>query len=685
MSSARRLQFLPRAIKSVETRASFYRESDGRGRESEGDFDIDSPRFAHIRKRMSGFSAPFNLPTHNSGLLRRAAQGMSYKSLLNWFSRRTSFERPGTQELGFAHFASAKFAPDPDVIFRDLDGRGWMWTDESIADMVQHLTKRAAQRGSYWEDAGNTVLEELEAWPGGTVGLLSMRALTQAYASAGRPEDAQRVYGMLQERRAEQGLEPDPADDLALLQGCARCGDIMGARAVLSKLDEEGHKVEADAGVWLLVEGYVTARGAAELEQLLPRLLLCSEVNAELVRECLSICIEEGSAEAAVQFAEYATERGVALGEIMRKRQGRWECVSPELRGRLARVLESPDQAGRVARMLEVWMKGDKADVPRPGTPGVQSPFDALIVRSAELEAGDSALAAFGAVERFNATAAKRLRKERRMLSIEACQRVLAAATHNQPLQVDVIRKVLSHIGNFALVIDFATLVHLQAAVEASWDRAAEVAREVLAVCPNVDDRLLYYLPGWQKVRLRRKPCATHEGLSALLRGLSRVHIPLPSWLELSHADLPAQLTQLPPGERLVLPGSGLSSLQVNGDEWRERGRRDNPADQALKVTGRLLSSDEAPISSPDAGEQVGAVYPLEVVGVVEQRLVSAPHASEGDLNPLDDTDKIAALARAVKGVTGTSVTVLCPKDDTAASDRLRSVCGDSFSVSSSL
>eukprot|EP01062_Namystynia_karyoxenos_P051517 TRINITY_DN40523_c0_g1_i2.p1 TRINITY_DN40523_c0_g1~~TRINITY_DN40523_c0_g1_i2.p1 ORF type:complete len:656 (+),score=181.38 TRINITY_DN40523_c0_g1_i2:98-1969(+) len=607
MPPRRGLRFVRHPPQAIRGRYSRYPGSDVtlRGqrdgeREIASSVDATSAVAARQRTTLSGVSARFAPPT--GGWLGKMAwaRKTNYSTLLNWYSRRTAFERPGSRDLRFAHFAAAREAPAPHAVYADLDGRGWLWTDEDVSELLGHLTRHAAGRKEYWEEA-LPLMREIEGWAGGTVGRRSLRELGRGYAAAGLQEDTARVLARL---AALQGGELQPEDELAVAEACLDAGD----------------------GV------------------------------------------------AAMGFAALATEQGASLAPA----RGPGKVDADDLRRRLCESVQRAADAETALGLLRVWMRGDLGEVPGPAA-GWEAAYDALIVRAAGLGLPQVAAAVFREVEHFNALSQQTRNREQRMVSPNACNHLLSAASQSSPFDAELAVSVLMHMRRFVQQPGFATLLHLQMVVEGSWASAPAVAAAALEVCPNLDDRLLYYMPGWQSVRLRRSPCATQQALARLMRGASRLYIPAPSWMAERSEQLPGALRGMDVGELLLLGGSALSALQVRGDELREKGTPAAQADAPLRAVAALLGEAQGVRGGPDPA-QLGAPVPLEVVGPVEQRLLSvavAADASAAEPAPGSDTDKLALFACAAARAGApqrAQVTVLVPPGDPQV-QRIQEVC----------
>eukprot|EP01062_Namystynia_karyoxenos_P051516 TRINITY_DN40523_c0_g1_i1.p1 TRINITY_DN40523_c0_g1~~TRINITY_DN40523_c0_g1_i1.p1 ORF type:complete len:725 (+),score=203.23 TRINITY_DN40523_c0_g1_i1:98-2176(+) len=676
MPPRRGLRFVRHPPQAIRGRYSRYPGSDVtlRGqrdgeREIASSVDATSAVAARQRTTLSGVSARFAPPT--GGWLGKMAwaRKTNYSTLLNWYSRRTAFERPGSRDLRFAHFAAAREAPAPHAVYADLDGRGWLWTDEDVSELLGHLTRHAAGRKEYWEEA-LPLMREIEGWAGGTVGRRSLRELGRGYAAAGLQEDTARVLARL---AALQGGELQPEDELAVAEGCGAAGDAAGAAAAGQRLRDRGHATPAAATLGPLLRALARRGDAAALRELLPAARQAGPPG-EVLHRCVAACLDAGDGVAAMGFAALATEQGASLAPA----RGPGKVDADDLRRRLCESVQRAADAETALGLLRVWMRGDLGEVPGPAA-GWEAAYDALIVRAAGLGLPQVAAAVFREVEHFNALSQQTRNREQRMVSPNACNHLLSAASQSSPFDAELAVSVLMHMRRFVQQPGFATLLHLQMVVEGSWASAPAVAAAALEVCPNLDDRLLYYMPGWQSVRLRRSPCATQQALARLMRGASRLYIPAPSWMAERSEQLPGALRGMDVGELLLLGGSALSALQVRGDELREKGTPAAQADAPLRAVAALLGEAQGVRGGPDPA-QLGAPVPLEVVGPVEQRLLSvavAADASAAEPAPGSDTDKLALFACAAARAGApqrAQVTVLVPPGDPQV-QRIQEVC----------
>eukprot|EP01065_Artemidia_motanka_P021765 TRINITY_DN26008_c0_g1_i2.p1 TRINITY_DN26008_c0_g1~~TRINITY_DN26008_c0_g1_i2.p1 ORF type:complete len:716 (+),score=191.71 TRINITY_DN26008_c0_g1_i2:260-2149(+) len=598
---------------------------------------------------------PFSLPKGPD--LLPAVRSASYRGLLEWYSRRTSFERPGSRDLRFGHFVMARNAPPPDRVFRDLDAAGWLWTDYDLADVVRSVQSHANVRPLYWEEGGLELVTEVSQLPS-AIGLRTKRELVQAFAAAGYEAEAKKTLSDLKAMRAERGQDEDPGDDAALLHGSAAAGDTETALAVFVALREAGHVDHASKALPAMLSAFAVSGDTVGLERMFPYASAGSVHGS--CWGCVNACLAAGKVDMALGYAELGANQGDML-----RGSSDWKRTRKEydLRGQLCGAVKTRAQAEKALELLRLWLASE--DTPLPSL-DVRSAYDVLIGAALDADAVDVAFAAFAAVERVNRQLRRKAGLHRTMLPVlpEVCHRLLAAAALEEPFREAEVTALLRHMRTTRQPTSFAALLHLQAAVEATWSSAGAVAMEVLAFCPNVDDRLLYYLPGWQHVRLTRPACATPAGLRELFGRYTDVNVVTAAWLLQHAAGLPALLKDCLPGEVYVLLGSVLGSLQVAGDESREQGMADNPADQALRSAAACFSAKHAP-AAVHSDLLSASPLPLHVFGPVEQRLASA--GSSGGLSPSSDADRLAAFALAADAaVDRTAFRVLAAPDEEA-------------------
>eukprot|EP00755_Sulcionema_specki_P026131 Sspe_Gene.84919::Locus_55758_Transcript_1_1_Confidence_1.000_Length_2042::g.84919::m.84919 len=629
---ALRAAHVERAFRDKATPSSVYNETSRARSRNVGLYKgLDDPRNAVLRKELTGSRLPMTFRSSHAyqSFLRRT----SYGGLLIWYFRRTAYERPGKRALGVANFLTARLAPDPYQVYLDLDEKGWFWEDDDVATLLGTTAKRMVDwKGDLdakYVEVAQKFIEHIATWP--NTGLHTKHRMLTLLALLG--EDAKVEEGFEALRGYKDG--PLQAEDYAApMVGYARVRNIEKAVWWYNQAAENGVGIVREAVY--LAEAFAAVLRFRELHDLIEQ-SKGAVVTQKTIQLGMNAALDNGHPDEALELAHVASAHGISF-------------AGDFLRGRLMWGVSSAAAGERALELLRKWM-GGPAVLPSTSESRPMAPPDALIIRALEIGCPSIAEKAFELVQTVNAS---RLTFP---LALKSCEALLGAAV----VQTNdaLVARVLEHMIETCVRVRYTTLVHLNMAVmETVWD-SRHLIRRVLTLLPNFPDRLLYYFPGFQSFTPPRKPVSTFAQLRPLLSHVSTVVV--------HHTALLSKATQLldeaASSQLLIIPFSTLASLQLLGDDMRERGISNNPADAALRKVGAALSG-----SAPCAAR-------IEVLNTVEQRLLTLQGEVPLDhLDPSEDDDKFLALVSSLKKGLDDPPFLTTAVDDPALASRLASV-----------
>eukprot|EP00754_Rhynchopus_humris_P048419 Rhum_TRINITY_DN7741_c0_g2::Rhum_TRINITY_DN7741_c0_g2_i1::g.24325::m.24325 len=656
-------------------------------------FQGDSPAERETRKAVFGHSSVNVVSGHYSS---------SYTMLLAQAQMRHWDGKP----LPNAYRATtARAAPPPHEVFERLDGLGMVWTDRSVASLLEgvvvYVTTKYEQRVSktknaptkrvvdavYLREHAAPLVRHIHRWGNAAINNGTSRGLFYTLAIAGC--DTRLVKALAREEPSDADAAASPAAEglfRGRVRGFAMLRDTEGIDAVLAEMERRG--VERSPALRAVLTAYYADEGLLDrlgaecggsLEavptQSLRVVAASARDNFQPSLALAALCEMQARGEMDLT-QDYTRRPGEEPGEtLMQTVWGTFFQLRDEadivkatalLRTWTVDVLE---EGRRVAKRNNVTADLRRAprgfpmptllDEVSPYAPYV-APFDALVLAACDAGRLDLALAvcneAVFPTEPFA------------VLHPDACRRMLALAAEELVEKgggdaaaaralLDACVAIVLHMHRSNRPPTFSTLLHIQSIIDLTGDTDGALFQgAVTEYCPNFDERLLYHLPGFRGFRQRRGVVGGPKGLRKLLSLLpAGGPVVIPHWT--LFLTPPAAVDRAIRGGRgvappaVLLPFTTLSALQVTGDDMRLEGMKENPADAALHMLG----------SAADATPS------LAVLGLIEQRVaaacggvVSADVSEEG---------KLAALAGAVCAVEeGACVEVLCGTHDAAVS-----------------
>eukprot|EP01060_Flectonema_neradi_P004218 TRINITY_DN12753_c0_g1_i1.p1 TRINITY_DN12753_c0_g1~~TRINITY_DN12753_c0_g1_i1.p1 ORF type:complete len:720 (+),score=118.94 TRINITY_DN12753_c0_g1_i1:42-2201(+) len=255
----------------------------------------------------------------------------------------------------------------------------------------------------------------------------------------------------------------------------------------------------------------------------------------------------------------------------------------------------------------------------------------------------------------------------------DVCQAIIAfvvkkAAFNASSNEFRVLATEVLHSLTATLApVTFSMLLHLQMLIESQWHQqsdsvSVELLKAVHSYVPNLDERLVYYLPGFKDFRFTRKIVGGNTGLSALCSPYEHILIPTADYC-IAH---PTLLQNIARGGKtaMLLPFSVLSNLQVIGDEIREakyhrkmqkqQAGQSDAGEPEIKGATELVQED---VNEADAVLEAFGMYAssfvggkgvspnLLILGFIEQQILSS---ALSDMDPFSQVDRVIAIAAAV-------------------------------------
>ena len=598
---------------------------------------------------------------------------------------------------------TATAAPPPHEVFERLDGLGVVWTDRSVTSLLEgvvtYVTTMHEQRISttghtptkrvidamYLRQHAAPLVRHIHRWGNAAINNGTSRGLFYTLAIAGCDT---RLIKVLAKEEAPDDDDASPAAEglfRGRVRGFAMRRDTEGIDAVLTEMARRG--IERSPALRGVLAAYYAEEG------MLDRLGEESGGSLEVVPTA-SLAVVAASARdnfraslALAALCELQARGEMDLTQALTRGpgEGTGETLMQTVWGTFYQLREEADivaatallrkwtvdvleEGRRRARTLNVshGLRRPPVAFPPPTLRDEVSahtlyvaPFDALVL--AACDAGRLDLALGVCNETVFPT------EPFAVLHPDACRRMLALAAEELVEKgrdaaaaralLDVCVAVVLHMHRSNRPPTFSTLLHIQSIVDLTGDADGALFQGAIAeYCPNFDERLLYYLPGFRGYRQRRGVVGGPKGLRKLLSLLpGDGPVVVPHWT--LFMTPPAGVERAirggggvaPPA--VLLPFTTLSALQVTGDDMRLDGLKENPADAALCMLGSAA----------------GTTPSIAVLGLIEQRVaaacggvVSADVSEEG---------KLAALAESVCAVAEEArVEVLCGTHDAAVS-----------------
>eukprot|EP01063_Lacrimia_lanifica_P039026 TRINITY_DN8453_c0_g1_i1.p1 TRINITY_DN8453_c0_g1~~TRINITY_DN8453_c0_g1_i1.p1 ORF type:complete len:666 (+),score=239.34 TRINITY_DN8453_c0_g1_i1:212-1999(+) len=529
-------------------------------------------------------------------------------------------------------------APPPHKVFDELDMYGYFWNDKNVAALLERfLTHDSPQ---YVAQHAPEFLFLVKQWRNRALlrGETARQMLTLHVVLG-----ADKELGALWEEMGEVGVLTEAAYR-AILRGCLLTKDVEKAHEYLAKMNRAG--IERSYAVEEIVAALYAEVGEFELlEGLLGTSRSGLAVLTPDVLELLArVAIDNMMIGRALGYLSEAFARGV----VVFQRDGK----KSETLGALWQTfiqLETPDHVRQALDILKIMLgRHAPQQLTPPPTEGevniharYVAPYDALMKSSVQLGMFEEAMAVFELVE---ASARAHLHPDSALGCIALATQAIAGGEGTAEHSNAVVRSI-HHIHRGAATPAFVTLLHLQMALESSWE-TQDIQSAIVQYCPNFEERLLYYLPGFQDFRLGHRAVGGRAGAAALLRAYESVVVPDPSYLMAASGAFTAEATRWPATTHAVVPFSVLSSLQTTGDELREAAaaandeelREGNPADGALRTLGAFLSTHTR------GDETVAAHDMMSVLGIFEQRVVSSLHGDTQSFDVFYEEDKLMAV-----------------------------------------
>ena len=299
-------------------------------------------------------------------------------------------------------------------------------------------------------------------------------------------------------------------------------------------------------------------------------------------------------------------------------------------------------------------------------------------------------------------------RTKKRIVHPDVCRAIIAfvvksAALNNSSPELRLLAtEVLHHLSASFAPVSFTMLLHLQMLVESEWYQQEDqisinLLKAVHTYAPNLDERLIYYLPGFREFRFSRKIVGGKAGLASLCSPYKRIIIPDASYCLVQNSLL--QDCARGGSTAVLLPFSVLSNLQVMGDEMREvsylrKSQQENeskpapevssasdlvkesinPADSVLSSFGMYASSF---VGRHEIEKRVSPN--LLILGFIEQHITSV--VSSPEMDPFSYIDRVIATAAAVLSCDdklNVTIKVVNTKDATRVEECLRNIEGAS-------
>ncbi|KAJ9463095.1 hypothetical protein DIPPA_29337 [Diplonema papillatum] len=618
-----------------------------------------------LRRRVTGLKSEVGIVGKEyHALVRRAWRGVR----MQWE------DLPRVQR-----FARAEGSPEPSELLAELDRLGVLWDAENVGELLEaviqwSLTKREEVNHPYLAGRGRDVLMEVERWQpvASTRGPAAYNALT-LWAMLG---DIQQLESRVAVLEHDGGPLTEGAYR-AMIRGFGHArndGKVEEVRRIMAKNGIS----ESPALRTFLADYYASSgqldklAGSGSSETTTETPDEPGGVDASLSEHALGMAavtaLDNFDVDRALQYVEQAVDRGVTLHHSDHRGSPAYRRVT----WKVFFAVETRVQARQAVRILGKMLRAAEesgAYFPRITAADAVSPFaryvacyDAFAYKAAEVGAFEEAAEAFSIVDTYPSKAVYHIDSCHAMLSL-ACAAFdpPAAPPPDAAGRASIERwaaAVVVHMSRNFLPASFSTLLHLQTLLDCTW--SAELTAEIARYCPNFEDRLLYYVPGFRSFRISRKSVGGAAGLQALARPYSTIVVPDASYLMTRASKLVQESALNAERSCVFLPFSELSSLQVAGDAMREQikesGGMMTPPDVALRILGSYLTS--APRENPHAG------HGMLVIGAIEQRVCAYSMLGEPDelapyFHPSNDEGRLAAFALAL-ACTGTKVDLRC-------------------------
>eukprot|EP01061_Rhynchopus_euleeides_P015062 TRINITY_DN2586_c0_g1_i2.p1 TRINITY_DN2586_c0_g1~~TRINITY_DN2586_c0_g1_i2.p1 ORF type:complete len:721 (+),score=137.67 TRINITY_DN2586_c0_g1_i2:39-2201(+) len=592
-------------------------------------------------------------------------------------------------------------APAPHEVYAMLDDAGKVWSDEQVSQLMEGImwyVTKDHKRGrdnlsvNYLKERALPLVRSIRRWGNKAIEHgMSRYGMLTILIVADSDLVKHDIADLLEQAGADQQLSEGAYR--AIIRGYCLLGEVDKVQHWLSHMHHET-LVKA-----VLIQGHVSSMYSlmgmfdeldAFYRNLYPDSLPVGHIPTETLLHLGECCTDNFEPERGFTYlAEYGERGGFAFSNEEKLTDTRvlWRCLMQ---------LRSTDALSKGIDLLKILMlrqvrKGvriDKNVFPAPSFGDVTlhsayvSPYDALVKACLDSfdappeETDVTVQAAFDLLRRITDEIIFPHEPECG-LQADLCSSVLGlvaagAATGDINVTDAVLYcdSIVQHMQRFYVQPSFSTLLHLQTAVDLTWHHAS-LAGSVVGYIPNVDERLVYYLPGFRRYRFKRPVIGGARAVAQIVKNKRTVVIP--HW-EYFVAQPGGAATVVRETERemrglneglTVLPFSTLSSLQVAGDDMREQGFKDNPADASLRLLGEFLS----PRDVKDVADNVStpAHKHCAVLGFIEQRVCAAlhlPQEVEARLDPMSEEHKLALLALTFASENvDLTVNVLCGSD----------------------
>ena len=560
-------------------------------------------------------------------------------------------------------------APPPHLLFEEMDELGKVWTDDQIVhllDGIMNYATRVSKYGrhvtkfEYLVDHGVPLVRRIRRWDSSSInsGRSRNHMLTILIASG----ETKYTTELLSEINAEyeaKDIDRFPEGFYrGVIRGYAVVNDIEKVEFWLSQMSTELLKSA------LLIQDIVVKMHAEDgrykkLHTFYERLYPGKSVLGKIPTECLQNLAEHAGqnfeVSLALKFIVEMGERGAFSFGREEKGVSAWSTTLWHTLIQLRTTADIAKGIDLVKLLINNKPKHRRnslskgLEFPRPSVHEVAmqasyvSPYDAIVracldcVYSNEAEDVD-AKDALQLIRRVTDEIVFP-NEPHAVLHVELCAGVLGLAASaadmgdvDMAFSLATCEAIVVHMHRAFMPVSFSTLLHLQSMLDVSLANTS-LAGSVLAYIPNFEERLLYYVPGFRDYRISRGVIAGRRGVAHFLENRAKIVIPHWEYFLTTQGAASRLMTTVEQNakdgakEMVLLPFSTLSSLQVAGDDMREQGLADNPADASLKLMGAFLSGKGVDVldGSRQSGGGGGARYAehCTVLGFVEERTVS--------------------------------------------------------------